>query len=193
MMYNLFFDVLGIFIFCVILAFLEIQIEGKEGWAARLPAWKPSHHVWYARFYRSVMSGKDLDGYHIAVSALVAIFIHYPYFVGRAWSLDAELTTISLFLLIAVIWDFLWFVLNPHYGLRRFRSVHIWWHKKWFLLMPVDYYVGFVASAMFYTRFSLDSALLKEWFSIVGLFLLFTSAVVIFAIATNRFWLKQKP
>lgn len=190
---DLILHVLGLFIFCVVLAALEVQIEGKAGWAANLPAWKPSHSIWYARLYRKVMSGKDLDGYHILVSALVLIFLHYPYFTGKVWSLSSELVTMSFFFLIAIIWDFLWFVLNPYYGLYRFRAVHVWWHKKWFLLMPVDYYFGFIASALLYTRFSLSWPLLKEWFSIVGLLLLFTLAVVIFAIMTHRFGLRQRP
>ena len=182
----------GLFLFCFVLAALEVQIEGEAGWASKLPTWRPSHTVWYARFYKKMLPGDDLTGYHLLVFALVLLFLHYPYFAGKAWNLSSELTTISLFFLVAVVWDFLWFVLNPYYGLQRFKKAHAWWHKKWFLIMPTDYYIGFIVSALFYTRFSFNPLLLKEWFAVVGLFLLFTSAVVIFAIITHRFSLRQK-
>jgi hypothetical protein len=44
-------------------------------------------------------------------------------------------------MLFWVIEDFLWFALNPHYGLRKFRREHIWWHKRWLLGVPVDYWI----------------------------------------------------
>ena len=190
---DLILHIFSLFLFCLVLAALEVQIEGKAGWASKLPTWKPSHTVWYARLYRKVMSGKDITGYHLLVFTLVLLFLHYPYFIGRVWNLSSELTTISLLFLVTIIWDFLWFVLNPNYGLYRFRAVHVWWHKKWFLFMPVDYYIGFVISALFYTRFSFNLILFREWLAVVALFFVFTSAVVIFAVITNRFRLKQSP
>ncbi len=190
---DLIFHISSLFLFCLVLAALEVQIEGEAGWASKLPTWKPSRFVWYSRIYRKAMSDKDITGYHIFVFSLVLLFLHYPYFIGRVWNLPSELTTVSLFFLVTIIWDFLWFVLNPYYGLHRFRAAHVWWHKKWFLFMPVDYYVGFVVSALFYTRFSFDLTLLKEWFSVVVLFLIPTLAVVIFAMITNRFKLRRHP
>jgi hypothetical protein len=41
-----------------------------------------------------------------------------------------------------IVEDFLWFVLNPAYGIRRFRKQHIWWHSPtWWWIMPRDYWV----------------------------------------------------
>ena len=41
-----------------------------------------------------------------------------------------------------VIEDFLWFVLNPHYGLRKFKPQFIWWHAhSWLWIMPRDYVI----------------------------------------------------
>lgn len=37
--------------------------------------------------------------------------------------------------------DFLWFVLNPAFGLVKFRPGHIPWHKYWLFFAPVDYVV----------------------------------------------------
>jgi hypothetical protein len=45
-------------------------------------------------------------------------------------------------LLFWVLEDFLWFVLNPAFGLRRFRRDAIWWHaESWWGFMPRDYWI----------------------------------------------------
>lgn len=36
---------LYIFIMATVLAILEIQIEGKHGWAKNLPTWRPSKNL----------------------------------------------------------------------------------------------------------------------------------------------------
>ena len=38
--------------------------------------------------------------------------------------------------------DFLWFVLNPHFGLANFKPDKIWWHRTWWGGAPRDYYYG---------------------------------------------------
>jgi len=178
---DLFIQIIYLFVFCVILATLESQIEGGAGWAGNLPTWKPSLTHWYVRFYKKLMSGKDMTGYHLFIFSLVFLFMHYPYFVGRVWSWPSELTTLSLFFLVTIFWDFLWFVINPRYDFRHFWAEKVWWHKKWFLHLPVDYWFGFVLSLLFYLKFSLNWVLLKEWLNIVGLFFVLTLVVVIFA------------
>ena len=40
-----------------------------------------------------------------------------------------------------VVEDFLWFVLNPHFGWSKFNKNSIWWHKRWFLGLPLDYWL----------------------------------------------------
>ncbi len=185
-------QILYLFLISLILAALEIQIEGDAGWAANLPTWKPSYSKWYSKLYRKIMAEKDITGYHILVFSLVLSILHYPYFIGKAWSWFSELSTLSLFLIVCIVWDFLWFVLNPHYGFGRFRAEHILWHKKWVLFMPIDYIIGLIISALLYTRFTLDWILLKEWLSVIILFLILTIGVVIFSIITHRFKLNQK-
>jgi len=34
----------------------------------------------------------------------------------------------------------LWFVLNPHYGIKNFRKGKIWWHKQWWGPVPALYW-----------------------------------------------------
>ncbi len=175
-----------LFLFCLWLAAFEIQIEGKDGWAAKLPTWRPGKNKWYSRIYSLIMGGKEMTGYHLLVFGFVLIFLHYPYFTGQNWNYFSELGTLALFFLIVITWDFLWFVLNPYYGIRCFKPECIWWHKKWFWFMPKSYYFALIISALLYSRFSLSSALFKEWLIIVSLFFIFTLIVTIFSFALPK-------
>jgi hypothetical protein len=53
-----------IFVMALVLAVLEIQIEGRNGWAKDLPTWRPSPDTWYAQLYARLMFKKRLTGYH---------------------------------------------------------------------------------------------------------------------------------
>lgn len=184
---DLFFQIIFLFIFCLVLAALESQIEGEAGWAANLPTRKLSISSWYASFLKKIMSGKDMTVYHLFIFSLVFILMHYPYFVGKQWNWPSEFSALSLFFLMTIFWDFLWFVINPRYDFRHFLAKKVWWHKKWFLHLPIDYWFGFVLSLLFYLKFSLNTVLLKEWLYIIVLFLILTLAVVVFAIKAGIF------
>src|SRR4029450_3257650 len=42
---------------------------------------------------------------------------------------------------------FLWFVLNPAFGWKRFRKGAVWWHnQRWVGRFPIDYWNGFALS-----------------------------------------------
>lgn len=175
-----------LFLFCLWLALFEIQIEGKDGWAAKLPTWRAGQNKWYARIYSAAMGGKEMTGYHLLVFGFVLIFLHFPYFSGQDWNYFSELKTLSLFFLTIITWDFLWFVLNPYYGLRRFKPEYIWWHKKWFLFMPKTYYFALMISVLLYSRFLLDLALFKEWLAVFSLFFVFILFVIVFSLALPK-------
>ena len=53
-----------------------------------------------------------------------------------------ELRLFGGYLLFWVLEDMLWFVLNPHYGWKKFTKDHVWWHRHWALGVPVDYWIG---------------------------------------------------
>ncbi len=145
------FESIFLFVFCFILAFLEVQIEGKDGWAVNLPTWRPEESKWYSRLYSHFMKGKALTGYHIGMFSLVLFVLHGFYFYSNSWTILGELQVISLFFFVSVVWDFLWFVLNPHFGWKKFSSIHIAWHSSWLGPWPYDYYVGVVAYWLLYT------------------------------------------
>lgn len=190
--FDLFIQIIFLFVFCLVLAALETQIEGGAGWAQNLPTWKPSPSKLISRLYRKIMSGRELTLYHVLIFTLAFVFLHYPYFSGKTWNFSSELTTLSLFFLVIVIWDFLWFVVNPRYDFRRFWGRHVLWHKKWFLHMPIDYWFALIISALLYTKFSLSWILLKEWLEIVALFIILNVIVIIFAISVGIFNIKEE-
>jgi len=150
------------FLVATALALLEIQIEGPYGWAEKAPCWRPAPDSFIARTHSKVMGGKPLTGYHIAIFGLVFLIVHIPFFSGVSWSPIKELEVFSLFFLLSSCWDFLWFVWNPFYGLKKFRPEFIWWHKNWLrigsILIPFDYPKG-IAISLF---FSLIAAVLGE-------------------------------
>ncbi|MFO0839785.1 MAG: hypothetical protein U1D55_14840 [Phycisphaerae bacterium] len=119
-------------------ALLEIHIEGPAGWAANLPTWRVKS-VLLSRLF----PGRPLTGYHLWLMVFTVIVAHLPFSFGLLWTAARELRSIAFVLFFWVIEDFLWFALNPHFGLRRFRPQYIPWHgKAWWWLAPRDYWIG---------------------------------------------------
>lgn len=124
------------------LAGVEIEIEGAYGWAERLPTWFRRRGRG-ARAYGVAMGGRPLTGYHVYALTLPLLVLHLPYVWGVDWTPAGELRTIATYFALAVVWDYLWFVLNPAYGVRRFRRGNVWWFDvPWIWRFPLDYYVG---------------------------------------------------
>lgn len=114
---------------------VEIQVEGDAGWAANLPTWRIDHHPLLEVFW----SGRALTGYHAWVFSFMAFVFHLPFVMLRRWSWRLEMRAIGS---LAVFWiteDFLWFVMNPAFGVSRFSAANVSWHKHWFLGVPLDY------------------------------------------------------
>lgn len=128
-------------------ALLEIQIEGRAGWASNLPTWRIENE-WTRRFF----SARPLTGYHLYVHLVILCFCHAPYalgFVAPSWAAEARILAFLIFFWVAE--DFLWFVLNPAYGLHKFRREHVWWHAPtWWWIMPRDYWIFTPLAATLY-------------------------------------------
>jgi hypothetical protein len=177
---------MGLYFFAIafVLAQLEIQIEGPHGWAERLPTWRwqsPAVLRW---------AGKPITGYHVFLMLFILLFIHLPMmYVGFTLQREAEI--LSLFSMFAVVWDFLWFVCNPHYGLARFRPGQVWWFKTWILGAPSAYWSGLASSIAIYAAAGLLPGAqpwaerLGRWAIVFAVFLvptLVTVAVASFAL-----------
>jgi hypothetical protein len=128
----------AIAILALLFALTEIQIEGGEGWAAGLPTWRIQN-----RWTRWFFAARPMTGYHCYMLMFVISFAHLHFAAGMtAWSWPLECRTISFLMFFFILEDFLWFALNPAYGLKKFRKEHIWWHQAtWWWIMPRDYWL----------------------------------------------------
>ncbi len=142
------FNVIPLLLWILLLAFffakVEINIEGDQGWAGSLPTWRIEKHWLLDIFW----GGRPMTGYHAWVFSFIALAFHLVFFLGCKWSPQIEARIISSIILFWLAEDFLWFVLNPAFGLKNFHPRNIHWHKKWFLFMPVDYWTFSIASAL---------------------------------------------
>jgi hypothetical protein len=138
--------ILLLFAYALLFALVEIEIEGADGWAEKLPTW---YRVTprYARLFARVLSGKPLTGYHLMMLPIPLVSFHLGLAFGLPWSWGLEARLLAAYLVFNVIWDFLWFVLNPHFGWGRFRKGGVWWHsQRWVGRFPIDYWNGFALS-----------------------------------------------
>jgi hypothetical protein len=113
----------------------EIQIEGANGWAASLPTWRIEKHLLLDIFW----GGRAMTGYHAWVFSFMFLVFHLPQVLQGHFSWRMEARCISALMIFWIAEDFLWFILNPAFGIGRFSSDNIPWHKHWMLGVPTDY------------------------------------------------------
>ena len=124
------------------LAGIEIEIEGGYGWAERMPTWYRKRALPY-RIFGVFMGGRPLTGYHVFAFTIPLLLLHLPFVAGVDWTLEDELIAIAVYFVLASVWDYLWFVLNPAYTVRRFMRGRVWWFEvPWIWRFPLDYYVS---------------------------------------------------
>lgn len=123
-----------------LVAILEIQIEGQHGWAEKLPCKRKTTGGKFFKILNGLFNdNRPLTSYHVALNAMMIAMWHMI-FLFVPWSVRAEIFIVGLLLLFFVTEDFLWFVFNPYYGLRRFKPEMIWWHKTWLNGAPSWYF-----------------------------------------------------
>ncbi len=122
---------------------IEIEIEGKHGWAEKLPTWYRTTGF-CGRTFGLFNSGRPLTGYHSFMLLITLVLFHVQFVHGTAWTLAGEAKSLALYFAWVPQWDVLWFVLNPSYGWSKFRKDSVWWFGKgpWILGWPMDYYVA---------------------------------------------------
>jgi hypothetical protein len=129
-------------------AMVEIQIEGGNGWAASLPTWRIEKH-WLLNIF---WGGRPMTGYHAWVFSFMFLIFSFPMFLTGQFSLKLFARVLGSLMLFWIIEDFLWFILNPAFGIKLFNPQHIPWHVHWFLGVPTDY-----------IRFTIAGAVLMGW------------------------------
>lgn len=150
---DLFILLFWILLLAFFFAKVEVHIEGDKGWGAGLPTWRIEKHWLLDIFW----GGRPMTGYHAWVFPFMILIFHLVFFMQGAWSLKMEARVIASVIAFWLLEDFLWFAINPYYGLRKFRKEHIPWHShRWLIFMPVDYWLFLVLSALlfWYSYFS---------------------------------------
>ena len=127
---------------------VEIAVEGKHGWAADLPTWRLPKTNWASLLF---FEGKPITGYHTWVETFILSMLHIVYvFEAPTWELEVQI--LAFFFFFSVLEDFLWFLLNPAFGLKNFRKEKIWWHRKsWWGIAPREYYFFLALGTLLYS------------------------------------------
>ena len=100
-----------------VFAKLEIEIEGKHGWAEKLPTWRVERHVLLDMFF----GGRPLTGYHVWAFLFVFTMFHLPFAWNGSWSLTGELRVLGGYTLFWIVEDLPLVSLQPA---LRLEAVH---------------------------------------------------------------------
>ena len=142
---------MAIFVFFISLLFalLEIEIEGKNGWAKKLPTWYRKSN--YSKFFPIIAAKKPLTGYHLFMLIFMLLAFHSGFFFGLTWNLYNEGLIFLSLLIFIITEDFLWFQFNPFYGRKNFKKEKIWWDskQKWILNFPMEFFRGILIILFF--------------------------------------------
>ncbi|MFH1404986.1 MAG: hypothetical protein ABIH21_02715 [Patescibacteria group bacterium] len=182
------------FVLAVVFACLEIEAEGKYGWAEKMPTWYRANGF-IARAYGVIMGGKPLTGYHSFMFFLPLLVFHSPFFQGVSWSMHKELMCFAMYFAWCPMWDFLWFVLNPNYTWKNFSKRNVWWHSKsiWiFGKIPTDYILGWWLSLVVAVVATFwgpnDVSIAENHIRVLGYFLALTIITITLAPLYHRWY-----
>lgn len=159
------------YVFCVLLALVEVQIEGPHGWASgNEHTWRPGEGWWTPLWHMGMGDQKELTGYHLLMNGFLLLVMHQHFFLGLKWSFKEEARALTRFVIIGTFWDLYWFLFNPAYGLGRFDHAHVWWHTQWvwgipkhYLFMPIATMTTIVALNLCHFVAWLKRDIVGEW------------------------------
>jgi hypothetical protein len=117
-----------LFALAVLFAVFEVEAEGKYGWGEKFPTWYRTRGF-VAKLYGTITS-KPLTGYHAALFFVPILIFFWPMVSTSTLSWAGTLSAFSDYFAWVVLWDFCWFILNPYYGIKRFRRKYVWWFSK---------------------------------------------------------------
>lgn len=139
-------------LFGLCLAMIEIEIEGKDGWAVNLPTWRR-----FTILSRVVFGGRPTTGYHMWLSMF--LLLNFSFISVLYWMLmhpgprDLVFAGLCVFgcatnlLLQGIFWDYWWFVFNPDFTAKGHNRDQVPWHPRWFgKWINTDHVVGLIGS-----------------------------------------------
>lgn len=136
-------NILLIFLWIVlgfaVMAFLERTIEGPNGWGKKT----------YGKRFK-ITKKFSITEYHLWFWIFLTILISLPLIVGGfSWKLFGVL--LSALAIGCVIEDFLYFIVNPYFGLKKFNPKNVKWHywiKIGKINIPVSYIGGILIAVL---------------------------------------------
>lgn len=144
---HIFVESMYLSVVAVLFGVFEIEAEGKFGWGEKFPTWYRVNGFvpkLYGKF-----TNKPLTGYHAALFFVPIMIFLWPMVATDTVSLHGALAALGFYFAWVIIWDFSWFILNPAYGVSRFRRNSVWWFAKepWlFGRVPFGYISGWATS-----------------------------------------------
>ena len=117
------YNILFIISYAVLWSWFEVEIEGPNGWAVSLP------------------TGCAFLGwtyYHISMNCIVLLTLYngiqFREFSNTTILFANEILFVSEFIVYILIWfvteDVIWFMINPLFGIHKYRQSEIEWHSK---------------------------------------------------------------
>ena len=158
-------------IFSLLYSLIEIEIEGKYGWMEK------AYSVGVLE-----AGGKNFTLYHIyMILVLILIYAYVTDLKMNSKSIGVFIFHITLFLLLE---DFLWFVFNPYYTIKKYNK-NINWHsnQKWLFGMPLHNYIG-IMILLLMTYLTNEITLLKN----LGILLPITIIIIYLAPIYHKFY-----
>lgn len=172
------------FLVALSIALFEIELEGKFGWAEKSATW--SKRMNFPKIFRLFSGARVLTGYHIFLNIFLFLFMHAPFFFGLEFNLVNELRLLVIYLVWTMFWDFLWFILNPYYGWKKFAPKAVWWfgEEPWvFNKLPLKYFVQIgisIVIVLLAIHIGASEELLIDHLLLIFLFSVFTILTHIF-------------
>ena len=141
-------DSLIVCVLAFVYSLMEIEMEGAYGWAQKLPTTK------------NVFGSFTL--YHLYMLGFLLLLFGGWFFSRFVGGWVSGWTSVFQFGFFMILWllieDFLWFVYNPHYTIKRYTKDNIAWHKNWVGPIPmhnITGLIGLVLICIFEGSFSL--------------------------------------
>ena len=162
------------YIYALLYSLLEIEIEGKDGWAKKLPTFTIKKGIF-----------KNFTFYHILMNMIVILTNTFPIFNSIGINKKALFLSIYFNTLWFLVEDFLWFVFNPYYTIKKYNK-NIDWHsnQKWLFGMPLHNYIG-IMILLLMTYLTNEITLFKN----LGFSLLATVIITYLSPIYHRFYL----
>lgn len=174
---------LFLFALAVLFGIFEIEAEGKFGWGEKFPTWyRVNSRV--AKIY-GMFTNKPLTGYHAALFFVPILIFLWPMVATSTMTLHGVAGAFSLYFAWVVVWDFSWFVLNPHYGVEKFRRDGVWWFARepWYGRVPSSYAnAWFISLALAAISGGLNGGWLDALFDQFRLLLMFLVCIMWLAV-----------